>query len=235
MKYAFLVAWREYAESTKAKGFWVGIFLIPAILFFSIQAPIWLEQKATPVRYFVTVDQSGSLGPVIQSDMDKSYQTRVFHALEDYARKNLVALTAKGEPNSGPTDQPLPRNFEEFARTGGQEKFLKPLEPRLKPGAPPFQPPRRAYQAVQLPPEVRADSDLPSLIENLKPYLRGEKKVAVAGEHVDLAAAVLIPRDIQAHIVRPGGSNIRAEASPIATAVSDARPSTPNPSAVQFW
>ena len=41
MKYAFMVAWREYAESTKAKGFWIGIFLMPAILFFSTPVPEW--------------------------------------------------------------------------------------------------------------------------------------------------------------------------------------------------
>jgi len=31
MKYAFLVAWREYAESIKAKGFWISIFLMPTL------------------------------------------------------------------------------------------------------------------------------------------------------------------------------------------------------------
>src|SRR6267378_371018 len=77
MKYAFLIAWREFAESAKAKGFWIGLFIMPAILFFSIQAPIWLEQKATPVRYFVVIDQSHDLAPVIESRMEKVYQERV--------------------------------------------------------------------------------------------------------------------------------------------------------------
>ena len=31
MKYALLVAWREFAESAKAKGFWISIFLMPAL------------------------------------------------------------------------------------------------------------------------------------------------------------------------------------------------------------
>ena len=44
MKYAFLVAWREYAENAKTKGFWIGLFLMPAILFLSAQVPIWLQE-----------------------------------------------------------------------------------------------------------------------------------------------------------------------------------------------
>jgi len=50
-----------YVESAKAKGFWIGIFLMPAMIFLSISAPMWLEKKATPVRCFVIVDQSGTL------------------------------------------------------------------------------------------------------------------------------------------------------------------------------
>ena len=37
MKYALLIAWREFAESIKAKGFWIGIFTMPVILFLTIQ------------------------------------------------------------------------------------------------------------------------------------------------------------------------------------------------------
>ena len=74
MRCAFLVAWREYAENAKTKGFWIGIFLLPAILFMSIQVPIWLEKKATPVRYFVLVDQSGKFSQAIESSFEKKYQ-----------------------------------------------------------------------------------------------------------------------------------------------------------------
>src|SRR5437762_7503033 len=77
MKYALLVAWREYAESIKAKGFWISIFLMPMMLFLSIQAPIWLEQKATPVRYYILVDQSKTLAPAIETAVEKNYQRRV--------------------------------------------------------------------------------------------------------------------------------------------------------------
>src|SRR6185436_6505518 len=162
MKYAFLVAWREYVESAKAKGFWIGIFMIPAILFLTIQAPIWLEEKATPVRHFVIVDQSGSFGSRIETDFEKAYQTRVFHGLQDYTRKNSTST-------NGTTD--IARNVEDFIKDGGQEAFLKKLAPRLRPGVAPFQAPRRIYQAVRLPQDVHPDAEIGTVADQLKPYL----------------------------------------------------------------
>jgi hypothetical protein len=61
---------------------------------------------------------------------------------------------------------------------------------------------------------MRTNSDLAAIVEDLKPYLRGEKKIALDDERVDLAAAILIPRDIESHIVRPAGKpSARAEVS----------------------
>src|SRR5947207_3071398 len=99
MKYALLVALREYAESTKAKGFWISIFLMPAMLFLSIQAPIWLEQKATPVRYYVLVDQSKTLAPAIEIALEKNYQRRVLEAPGDYSRRYSVPQSNSSSSN----------------------------------------------------------------------------------------------------------------------------------------
>ena len=86
MKYAYLVAWREYVESAKAKGFWIGIFIMPAILFLSIQVPVWLEQKATPIRYFVLVDQSRQFAPVVDAALERARQKQMLEALREYVR-----------------------------------------------------------------------------------------------------------------------------------------------------
>ena len=140
MKYALLVAWREFIEGAKAKGFWLGILMMPAMLFFSIQAPIWLEQKATPVRYYVLVDQSGSFAPVVEAALDKAYQRQVFESLNEYARKNAASpdSPAMAGQAPGPSDpeEDNPRSVENFISSGGKEQFLKQLQPRLKPNAP---------------------------------------------------------------------------------------------------
>lgn len=194
MKYAYLVAWREYVESAKAKGFWISLFLMPAILFLSLQAPIWLEEKATPVHYFVLVDQSGELAPVVDAALDKMRHQRVFEALREYAAKN----SAPGVPGAG-----LPQSVETFVSQGGEDFFLKQLQPRLKPGAPAFKEPRRAMQRVPLPAGIDTNMDLAALAQALKPYLRGDQRIDAGGHAETLYAAILIPKDIDQQIVRP--------------------------------
>ena len=191
MKFAFLVALREYAENAKTKGFWLGILLVPVIIFFSIQVTIWLETKGTPTRHFVLVDQSGTLAPVIESRVDRLHQRQVLSALNEYARKNADANGS------------APPSLDEFISQGGQSNYLTQLQSRLKPGVPPFKSPRRAFQRVTLPNGLNAETDIATLAQELKPYLRGEKQAEVDGQSVSVAAAILIPRDIEQRIVRP--------------------------------
>src|SRR5436309_10842312 len=108
MKYAFLVAWREFAENAKTKGFWIGIFIMPLMLSLSIQVPIWLEEKATPVRFFVLVDRSAKYEGAIEAALEKAHQQKVLGALNDYARRYAA-------PTQGPgADVPLPRTLQRF-------------------------------------------------------------------------------------------------------------------------
>ncbi|MGA2864063.1 MAG: ABC transporter permease [Verrucomicrobiota bacterium] len=201
MRAALLVAGREYAENAKTRGFWIGLFLFPIIIFLSIQVPILLEQKATPVRYFVLVDQSGSLAPTVEAALEQSYQRQMVAGLKEYARKNLAApavVAALDEVKEGDA-----QSLEAFVARGGKEFFLAQLRPRLRPGAPAFQAPRRLFQQVKLPPGINAEGDLASIAEELKPYLRQDKSVAANGSPVALAAAILIARDFENQIVRP--------------------------------
>lgn len=210
MKYAFLVAWREYAESAKAKGFWIGILLMPIILFLSIQVPIWLEEKATPIRYFVLIDQSGTFQPVVDAALEKAHQKRVLEALNQYARKNAAPGAASLPAEFSEAN---PQSLASFMSKGGKDSYLEQLRPHLKTDAPAFKEPRRLFQAVKLPAGINAETDLTALAGELKPYLRGDKKIELDGNAVSLYAAILIPHDIEEHIVRPRGSRVGANGS----------------------
>lgn len=196
MKYALLVALREYAESAKAKGFWIGIFLMPTILFLSIQAPFWLEKKATPVRHFLVVDQSGELAGPVEKRIERNYQEKVFEALGEYSRKYATT-------NSN--WEIAPHTLDAFIAAGGKDAALKRLQPALKSDAPPFQDPRRPFRSVKLPAGIDPEADLNAIADSLKPWIRGEKKIEVDGQWVDLSAAVLIPSDVEKQVIRPGG------------------------------
>ncbi len=202
MKYVYLIAWREYAENAKTKGFWLGLLLVPAIVLLSIQVPIWLQKKGTPVRHYILVDQSGSLAPVIESRLDRAHQKQVLAELTEYARKQATFVAGTNTVN--PT-------LEEFIKLGGEAAYLEKLQPRLKPGAALFKSSRRDFQPAPLPNGLSKDADLATIIERLRPYLRGEKKIEVAGQWVSLNAAILIPADIEQKIVRPKDKSNRAK------------------------
>ena len=201
MRYAFLVAWREYAENAKTKGFWIGIFLLPVILFLSIQVPIWLEKKATPVRYFVLVDQSAKFASVVESGLEKHHQKQVLEELKDYARKSATGSEATALLKE--FNEHNPQAVDKFISKGGKEFFLAQLRSHLKPGTPAFQEPRRPFQPVKAPAEINTASDPAATAEALKPYLRGQKHLEYEGQPVELTAAVLIPRNVEGAIVRP--------------------------------
>jgi ABC-2 type transport system permease protein len=247
MKYACLVAWREFSESAKAKGFWIGIFTFPVILFLSIQTPIWLEQKATPIRYYVLVDQSSNLAAAVESRLESDYQQKVVDGLKEYARKYAPVAT-----NAGSGSIPKLGSVENFLAAGGKEAYLSKLRPNLKPDAPPFKDPRRAFQSVSLPPGIDSTADLSNIADALKPYLRDQQHLEYDGQQISLSTAVLIPADIEAHIIRPaakpGNSGRNDDATPVdpdhapvlrsASGEGGSRIThhdPPNDSQIQFW
>ena len=205
MKYALLVAWREYAENAKTKGFWIGLLLFPVMILGMTNVPIFLEKKATPARHFVLVDQSGQFERVVEASLNQAHQQRVFNALRAYAAKHATPATNRGD---------LARSLETFLAQGGKDAFLARLQPHLPSDVPPFQEPRQLFRRVPLPADVPARGDLPALSQALKPYLRGAQKIEVEGQPVPLHAAILIPPDLERHIVRPDRPRGVGEAAP---------------------
>ena len=136
MKYAFLVALHEYVENAKTKGFWIGMFMLPTLIFISVKGTVYLETKGTPQRHYVVVDQSGQFAGIVNSALEKKHKD--------------------------------------------------------------------TYRLAALPADVNTNSNLTTLAQALKPYLRHDKQVQAGTNQVDLDAALLIPRNILDQVVRPG-------------------------------
>jgi ABC-2 type transport system permease protein len=167
----------------------------------------------------VLVDQPGRLESLIDSALDRDYQEKVLAALNEYAGK-YAAAPGKGE--GGPPGEPLkdfaegnPQAVQNFISKGGQAFFLEQLRPRLNSGAPAFKAPRRLFQRDPLPAGIDGSKDLETVAEGLKPYLRGDQQIVVDGQSHELSAAILIPRDLDEQIVRPGKTATRAAEHPI--------------------
>src|SRR5688500_19350146 len=84
MRNAFLVALRECVENAKTKGFWIGIFMLPVVLFLSVQVPMLLERKGTPIRHFVLIDYSGQFEPHISKALEQQYQRMTLSRSEEH-------------------------------------------------------------------------------------------------------------------------------------------------------
>lgn len=215
MRYAFLVAWREYAENVKTKGFWITIFIFPLMIWISFTAGSWIE-KTKAVRHFVLLDQSSELEPAIDAALERLYQREVLKAFGAWAQKNAKksaqSVTA-ADLERMPADSGAafdkwsgdnPELLDEFLKNGGLEAAMAQMKPMLRADAPEFSAPGRSFKRVPLPSGI--DPALPpvELAERLKPYLRGDAEVEVDGDRVGLFAAVIVPADILARVVRPG-------------------------------
>lgn len=217
MKNAFIIALREYSDNAKTKGFWIGLTFIPLLLFGSIQIPLWIEKKAAPIRHFVFVDQSGKFEQTVAARLDRAHDRRVREALNEYTVRYSKPNTVKHALTKIDLERiPAPnRRVDDFVGgltgpeaerpaedPGSREAQLLQLKPYLRENAPPFIEPKRIFHRVPLPKEITPDWDMPSLARELKPYLRGDKRITVDGQKVRLHAAILIPADVDQKIVR---------------------------------
>jgi len=220
MRNALLVAFREYAENAKTKGFWIGLLLFPVMILIAMQVPRFLEERATPTRHFVLVDQSGMFQEVIDRQLVR-FQTRkkqeAFQKyVQKYSKESVFNDQGKIDLESLPAELADPEKiFEKFSQSNpefldslgtesGWKAFTSRMEPLLKKDHPPFKEPRLRFRKVGLPEELAGEKDPEKLGQALKPYLLGDKKIEVDGEEETLFAAVLIPADIEKQITRGG-------------------------------
>lgn len=219
MRYALLVALREYVENAKTKGFWIGIMMFPIILVIAIRVPQFLEKRATPTRHFLLIDQTGDFDAVVSEALRRFEQRNMLKALNFYAAKHARRDAAAGgikdiDLERIPASMLNPERFldefadnnpqalEAFTSKGGKAFFLAQIQGILEENAPPFQDPKTRFRRVALPPELDPDQEIGALAEFLKPYLTGKKKIEYDGKSVELFAAVLIPRDIEEKVYR---------------------------------
>jgi ABC-2 type transport system permease protein len=220
MRYAFLVALREFAENARTKGFWIGLLIFPALIYAGFSAENLIE-KTKSVRHYVVVDRSGELEGAIEMALERYYQREVFADLRAWVKDNDEAGSVKvsaeqlerlpadaGEAMLAELSGDDSEFLDEFLAAGGLEAALAVLRPRLKSDAGEFTPPRRSFQRVELPAGLAADLEPSALAEALKPYLRHERAIETDKGRADLFAAVIVPPDILARVVRPGASEL---------------------------
>jgi ABC-2 type transport system permease protein len=195
MRYAFLIALREFVENTKTKGFWFGIFMFPVMIAAAIVIAAWAE-RSEPSRHFVLVDQSGAFAESIEQSVERAYQRSVLQAVGRYIRQNLrgvereaIDLSAVPADGGPPVDQAA---VDAFVAAGGADALLARFRPVLAEEVAAFAPPTRPFTRVDLPDGVGADGSVADIVAALRPYLTGDRRISVDGKEERLFAAVLI-------------------------------------------
>lgn len=221
MRPILLIAMREFAENAKTKGFWIGLFLFPIIIFASIFVQELLEES-TPTRNYVVVDQSGLFEEVIEDSMASMRRADLLRAIGEYQAEHSkekqklsdIDLEKMAAPDLMGETEAIEQATKSFSdelelmlSEGGLEAVLAQMKPTLVEDAPEFERPRPRFRRVALPEGIDASLPLSELAEELRPYLRGDRQVD-GGEDVDgqvnLFAAVLIPADIEEELQSPG-------------------------------
>jgi ABC-2 type transport system permease protein len=235
MKYALLVAIREYVENAKTKGFWIGIMLFPIMILIAVQVPRFLD-KATPTRHFTLVDQSGRYGAVVDQAVRRNETRQKKEAYQKYVQKYIdpdrVPPTAHRDLETVHADmvdpekllgkfmEANPEMLDMLGTPTGWQLEVARLEPFLQKDRPPFTPPRPRFVRVPLPEGVAPDGSPAEIARALKPFVLGESQVAGPDGPIDLFAAVIVPRDVT------GKSSMAAMAEKAGLA---------RPSGIEFW
>ena len=131
MRYALLVAAREYGENARTKGFWLSILFFPILLYAAIEVPALLEKRATPTRYFALLDATGDFGAVVDAEVEARYEKQKAAATKQAFDAALAGTRDAKEPIVEPRRKflkvPLPVATEGKSR----EELIEALRPYL--------------------------------------------------------------------------------------------------------
>lgn len=207
-----LIAYREYQENVKTKGFWLTILIFP-IIFIGMYFLQTALSNATPTRYYILVDQSGLYEEAVDVAIEREHQRRILQDFVTYLLDNRrdVDLDLTAANTSGSVDQLIDdvdadevAALDEWLDSGGLDFALTMASPNLNPDAPPYEQPEAQFIQADLPEGLNINGPPGSIIEQLRPYLVGDRQVTANGEAGDLFALILIPENVDADISRPG-------------------------------
>jgi ABC-2 type transport system permease protein len=231
MRVTLLIAWREYLENVKTKGFWIGVLLVPIVFFIIFHVSSRLA-TATPTRYYLLLDQSGQYADAVESAIRREHQRRVMLDFMRFLQENRSETGSAGGISNQPANQmdELLNNvgndeiaaLDDWLSNGGSAFALQMARPYLRADTPDFEEPRPQFVAAVPPPGLDLSAPPEQIVETLRPFLNGEQRLQAGDNQVSLFALILIPADVDSDIVRP---------APVPPGMAD----DTTPQGVQYW
>lgn len=133
MRAVLLIAWREFRQVVRTRGFWISLLVLPLAI-----GVTYLGQRLggpSGGTAYMLVDATGQYGPAIRERLEISHQRQVLMALSRYETRWLGASAP--EPRRWVSEAEVSA----FIVAGGAPARLRTLEARLPREAPPFDAP----------------------------------------------------------------------------------------------
>lgn len=207
-----LIAWREYMENVKTKGFWITILIFP-VIFASMYFLMTALSRATPTRYYILIDQTGRYEQAVNTAIEREHQRRILQSFVTYLLDNRkdsdLELTAANATSVADqlvddVDADEVSALNEWLDSGGLDFALIMASPYLIEDAPPFEQPSQQFIAASIPAEVDINASPDEIVSALRPYLTGDRQISAGEETGTLFALILIPENVDQYISRPG-------------------------------
>lgn len=212
MRIIGLIAWREFLENIRTRGFWVGVLLLPVLF---VGALLMQSRLAdiVPTRHFLLIDQSGRYADAVAGAVALEHQRDVLQAFVDYLltyrreqdpEQTLAGAGTAADRFIDDVDADEAAALDTWLNNGGLDVVMTMVRPALRADAPVFTPPPPRFVAASLPPEINPLATAEEILDQLRPYLNGDRFLATEAGNVSLYAFVFIPADIDGQIQRPG-------------------------------
>ena len=195
MKEVRLIAWREFLQYLRARGFLITLLLVPLWLVVSALLHHLLSE-VQPQRRFAVIDDAGGFLPAVDRRLAFERAESDLESLKGWARKNvdLNALKISLPSVASMLERDVSGSdvIDAFLADSGVEGIVPLLQPHLRPGATPYSRPDFHLLRVEVPRELASAArahDAAALL----PVLRGERRLLGNGDSGPLFALIVIP------------------------------------------
>ncbi|MEO0851230.1 MAG: hypothetical protein AAFY04_07465, partial [Pseudomonadota bacterium] len=192
MRGALLIAWREYRQYVFSRGFLLLLLVVPVGLVV-VGSLFQVASNTVPVRPFVVIETGDRYTKQVDAYLNREAARTTVTAWLQYARFSAAEpLTGRVPPAFDPdTDfSSLDARVDAYIAAGGAPAANGAIAPYRVEGAPAFVAPRRRFQRVTTPDDLR-DATAGSFIARLRTYMDGSAANSSSGSEPLFAALVL--------------------------------------------
>ncbi|MEO1150591.1 MAG: ABC transporter permease [Pseudomonadota bacterium] len=192
MRSALLIAWREYRQYVFSRGFLLLLLVVPVGLVV-VGSLFQVASNTVPVRPFVVIETGDRYTKQVDAYLNREAARTTVTAWLEYARFSAAEpLTGRVPPAFDPDTNfsSLEARVDAYIAAGGAPAANGAIAPYRVEGAPAFSAPRRRFQRVTTPNDLR-DATAGSFIARLRAYMDGSAANSSAGSEPLFAALVL--------------------------------------------